>query len=277
MKPLIGTHPNGILESWGINPLTMTQTPTIAEKLAQQGISTHLVSDNGLLDTGLSKILHRGIEYKHRHFGLGDMWDSLYGVLHQTRGQKTYVSMYLPHIDMLSHVYSPLSSQVNHEIKQQLRQLHRIMTDPQIADGRTLFLFVADHGHQDAPNFIRLNSSENTAFYDYMRMPLAGDGRFGYVHLVDINTKYSHLLAINHHLFSENIILVSSQSALLRRGLFGTGTRHPEAMYRVGDVIAILRPTYRLSDIPRPVDKLVSLHAGLSEWEMFVPLLWRVI
>jgi len=273
-KPKSGILPNGILEAWGIDPVAITKTPALGEKLAQNGVATHLLSDKGLLGSGLSKILHRGIEHKHIHLGFHDMWGELRSLLAQTRGQKTYVSMYLHNLDVISHYYHAVSSQTADEIKNQLRQLHSVISDPQIADGRTLFLFVADHGHQDAPNQIRFSESENKPFYDTMRMFFGGDSRLSHLYLRD--GQRENAIQLGKQLFAGNVALVPSEQAL-EAGLFGIGQVHPEAIHRLGDLVSIPRPTYRNIDIPRSSDKVISLHAGLSAWETVVPLLWKVI
>lgn len=273
-KPKAGNLPSGILETWGIDPTVITQTPALGEKLTQNGILTHLLSDRGLLGSGLSKILHRGIAHKHVHFGFHDMWGEFHSLLAQTRGQKTYVSMYLHNLDVISHYYHAISSQTSDEIKNQLKQLHQIINDPQVADGRTLFLFVADHGHQDAPHFIQFSESQNKPFHDTMRMFFGGDSRLSHLYLRDGQRDIA--MRLGKQLFEGNVGFVPSEQAL-EAGLFGTGQAHPEAIYRLGDLISIPRPTYRNTDIPRSSDKVISLHAGLSAWETVVPLLWRVI
>ncbi|HRF94385.1 MAG TPA: alkaline phosphatase family protein [Aggregatilineales bacterium] len=273
-KPYMGNMPLGTLEAWGLDPTTLTRTPTLGQKLAERGVPTHLLSDKGLLGSGLSKMLHVGIEYKHKHVGFQDMWGELRKILHDTRGQKTYVSMYLHNMDILSHYYHAVSSQTGAEIKNQLRELHRIVTDPEIADGRTLFMFVADHGHEDAPNFIHLDSPENMPFYETLRMFYGGDARLGHLYLRDGYRERA--LELGKQLFADKMALIPSETAL-EAGLFGIGDVHPEAIYRLGDLITILRPTYRHVEKMRPSDKTISLHAGLSAWEMLVPLLWKVI
>lgn len=273
-KPKMGNLPNGILESWGIDPTHFTGVPTIAQRLAQNGVPTHICALYTLVGSGLSRMLHTGVEHITPNLGFDDMWGQFRNLLHQTRGQKTYVSMYNHNIDQISHFYHAISPQTSAEIKHQLRQLHQIVTDPEIADGRTLFLFIADHGHQDAPNFIHFNSPENFAFYDTFRMFFGGDVRFSYLYLRD--GQRENAMQLSNQLFGENLALISSEMAL-EAGLFGTGERHPESKHRIGDLIGIPRPTYRLADTPRPEDKVFSLHAGLSAWEMLVPLLWKVI
>ncbi|MDX2075347.1 MAG: hypothetical protein SFZ02_02870 [bacterium] len=273
-KPKMGDLPSGILETWGIDPTQFTQVPTLAQRLAENGVSTYICALYNLIGSGLSKILHTGVQHITPNLGFDDMWGQFRNLLHQTRGQKTYVSMYNHNIDQISHFYHAISPQTSAEIKHQLRQLHQIVTDPEIADGRTLFMFVADHGHQDAPNFIQFNAPENRPFFDTFRMFFGGDVRFSYLYLRDGQRDTAIRQAKT--LFGENIALISSETAL-EAGLFGRGNHHPEAKYRIGDLIAIPRPTYRHADIPRPEDKVFSLHAGLSAWEMLVPLLWKVI
>lgn len=273
-KPKMGNLPNGILESWGIDPMQFTGVPTLPQKLAEKGVETHLLSLYSLLNSGLSKMLHPAVQHKHIHLGFDDMWGEFRQLLQQTRRQKTYISMYNHNIDQLSHFYHAISPQTTTEIKHQLRQLHHIITDPDIADGRTLFLFVADHGHQDAPNVIQFNAPENYRLSDTFRMFFGGDVRFSYLYLRDAQRE--NAIRLSKQLFGDTIALIPSERAL-EAGLFGFGTHHPEATYRIGDLIAIPRPTYRHADIPRPEDKIVSLHAGLSAWEMLVPLIWKVI
>jgi hypothetical protein len=275
-EPVHAPEDTSPLENWGLQAGEFIPVPSLAEQLSTVGVPTHLLLMYSLFNTGLSRLLHRGIRHMHPHLGLNDLWMRLRDVLMQTKGQKCCLSVYIPNVDALSHAYGDDTLYLRAEIRHQMQQLRQIVSDPAVQDGRTLLLVTADHGHANALNVIDIDQDARFApVRSAMRGSAGGDERFLYLYLRE-GTAASIVEYLNNEL-GDLLTAVPIETAL-QGGLFGdikaSERWHPELRQRLGDVLVLARPGVRLSDTQR-LSPIVSVHAGLSAAEMMVPLLWR--
>jgi hypothetical protein len=264
------------LENWGLSAKDFIPVPSLAEQLSTVGVPTHLLLMYSLFNTGLSRLLHRGIWQMHPHLGLNDLWMRLRDVLMQTKGQKLCLSVYVPNVDALSHAYGDDTPYLRAEIRQQMQQLRQLLSDPAVQDGRTLLLMTADHGHANATQVIDIDQDARFASVrGAMRGSAGGDERFLYLYLRE-GTSAAVVDELNSQL-GDLLTAVPVETAL-QGGLFGNPADsdrwHPELRQRLGDVLVFARPGVRLTDTQR-ISPIISVHAGLSAAEMLVPLLWR--
>lgn len=274
--PAFGQHKPGAFVEWGADPEGFVPVKTVAEQLGSVGVSTHLLLDKGMMGSGLSRMMHRGVQDEHRyvHAGTHDIWMRLHDVLSRTAGQRCYVNVYWPVVDTLSHLYGAQSTYVKNEIKYQMRELRTVLASDRVRDGQTLVLIFADHGHYDAPTEINLNTDQRIRpIRDAMRGAFGGDARFAQLYLRA--GKVHPVINVLNQDFQNDLAWIEPEAAL-QSGLFGTGDVHPQVMARLGDLIIIARQGIRLSDTLRP-KKAVSIHGGLSDWEMLVPFMWKQI
>lgn len=246
-----------------------------AQHLANQGVSSHLLLHQNLMGTGLSRILHRGVTDRYAHGGYSDFWMRFSDALHETAGQACYLSAYYPAVDGLSHLYGAKNKYVYNEIRQQFELLKEVLASPAVRDGKTLLIVTADHGHIDAPIPINLQTdTRSEPIRRAMRTGLAGDMRLGHLQLRNGTSQWV-LDAIAEN-YADSLSAVESSEAI-KTGLFGTDAIYAETYHRLGDVILIPRGDYRLLDPSVGIIDLVSVHAGLSAEEMFVPFIWSRI
>lgn len=273
-KPAVGTHRNGDLERMGVMPEALVHAPSLAGQLAEQGVPTHVLLDYRLLGSGLSKILHRDIGDSLMHTGNQDFWPRLEEILSQTRGQRCYVNAYWPVVDSLSHFYGDDAPYLRDEIRSQMQRMADILSNPEWQDGRTLVMIVADHGHANAPDVLRLDHDPAAApIYEAMRLTFGAEARLAYAYLRD--GQRDRIIQAAAQSLPQDLAVVDIDAAL-EAGLFGASGLYTRLRDRLGDVLLIPRPGLRLADDDRP-DKSVSIHGGLSEAEMLVPLLWKRI
>jgi hypothetical protein len=272
--PLNGRLNHGVIFDWGFDPDTFLPVPTISEALADVGVPTYLLTHKNLLGTGLSRIMHRGVDHTRLHGGGADFWILLEELLESTAGQRCYIHAYLDNVDTLSHLHGARSRYLLSEIRSQLTYLRKIVSNPAIQDGRTLVLIASDHGHHDVHHNINLHLDEDaTPIYDAMRMGAGGTGRMNFLYLREgfrqqvINTVETR--------FNDCLTWLDGLEAL-EAGLFGNYPAHPEAKYRMGDLILIARQGWAINDRPRRIMPF-SRHGGLMEDEMLVPLIWKQI
>jgi hypothetical protein len=273
-RPVPGKSAPDTFADWGMNPMDLVAVPGVCEHLVANGVQTHLVLHHMLTNTGLSRILHRGVNKIHTHLGYGDFMLRIRDVLRLTQGQRAYVSIYWPAMDSIAHAYGIHTPYTAAEIKLQLRALRDMLRDPAVSDGQTILFIMADHGHYDSLKPISLAEEKAAPIRNSLALSLTGDERFAYAHVRDgrreilldaIRTRYADQLA------------VIDTSMAMAVGLFGVPDQlSPEAEHRFGDLVLIPRLGYRVVDAVVPPTNLVSVHAGLDAWEMLVPLLWKV-
>ncbi len=263
-------------EAANLQPEQFVPVPSVPQRLAEAGVPTHLLLMRALFNTGLSRFMHRGVQQMHPHLGLNDLWLRLHDVLVGTKGQKCYVNIYVPNVDTLSHDYGADSLYLRDEVLRQFRKLRRIMDDPDVQDGRTLFLITADHGHENTAQVIDIRQDPRFAPVRDAMSGFGGDERFLYLYARE--GMCEPLLACLNSELGDVLSAVDRETAL-QAGLFGDPARagewHPEIRGRVGDIVIFPRPGVRFTDSQYKIPPLVSIHAGLSPVEMLVPLIWR--
>ncbi|MCU0498580.1 MAG: alkaline phosphatase family protein [Anaerolineae bacterium] len=273
-SPVAMNRVPNVFEGWGYPPERVIPVSGLSEQLKAVGVPTHALLDYKLAGTGLSRILHRGLHQFHPHVGSGDMWLRLRDTLYQTRGQKCCVSVYLPNIDSISHAYGHDTEYLRAEALTQFTMLHEILNTLDLHDGRTLFILTADHGHHTVRKVIKiLEDPRWNEIVRCFRSTSGGDARFTYLYLRE-GTR-DRVQAMIAERFPEELVTFTPEEAIAA-GLFGTDTPHPDLESRLGDLIVVSRLGTRLQDRNNESNS-VSSHAGLSDWEMLVPFLYRRI
>lgn len=263
---------SGAFADWGLLPEDFVTQPRLAQTLAEVGAETYLYHHKNLINTGLSRIMHTGIQHHIGHHGYSDMWLGLEELLVETRGQKAYISIYNPAVDTLSHAYGAHGKHLQNELVDQFTNLRRVLSNPAIQDGRTVVLMLADHGHHAITDKLALHREGRAEpIWTAMRSGGGGEARFTYLYLQAGSTEQVLDTVVQE--FSDCLAAVSGQTAL-EQGLFGNGLMHPNTANRIGDVILLPRLGYFIEDHMRSKHP-VSRHGGLSDWEMLVPLLWK--
>ena len=263
---------SGAFADWGLPPETFVTQPRLAEILAEVGVETYLYHHKNLIGTGLSRIMHMGVQHHIAHHGFSDMWLGLEELLVETHGQKAYISIYNPAVDTLSHAYGAHGKHLENELVDQFSNLHRVLSNPAIQDGRTVVLMLADHGHHAITDKLSIHLDERMKpIWDVLRSGRGGEARFAYLYL-QANAVDQVLDTVAQE-FSDCLAAVTGPDALAQ-GLFGGGIPHPNAENRIGDVILLPRLGYFIEDHMRSQHP-ASRHGGLSDWEMLVPLLWK--
>ncbi|MGQ9889162.1 MAG: alkaline phosphatase family protein [Aggregatilineales bacterium] len=263
--------PENTFAQWGLNPDTFIPVEGLAAALQKAGVPTHLLLDYRLIDTGLSRLLHRGVSERHLHVSFSDFWLRLGDTLRATAGQRCVVSVYWPAVDALAHLYGADTPYLRAEVRQQFEALTCLLADERVRDGRTLFLFLADHGHYDVSQFVDLSRYPQAGpVRAARRCGMSGEGRLPYLNLLPAGRDEA-LEALSRD-FAALLYWVDARAAAYA-GLFGPETPYAESLHRLGDVVLIPRLGYIVID--SPAEPSVSAHGGLADWEMLVPFIWK--
>ncbi|GIV81947.1 MAG: phosphodiesterase [Anaerolineae bacterium] len=269
-RPLAGKHRAEELEDWGLDFQTFLPVETIAEALAARDVPTYALLQKDLYGSGLSRVMHRGVRQVARHFGYTDLWVELRQLLHRTRRNRCFISVYWGAVDGISHLFGTVTEQTVTEVRRQLQDLRDVLLGDGVGDRRTLFMLVADHGHAPVPDYLDL--SQHAPLMEALRCGLGGEGRFAHLYL-----RHGYYQQVRDYVaerFSGQVAALNPAEALAA-GLYGPETVYAETGPRLGDLTLVAREGVTLGDRPRDGDHSLSRHGGLSAREMLVPLIMR--
>jgi hypothetical protein len=272
--PAVGKHMPNTFSQWGMEPADFVGMKGLAEHLAEHDIPTYMISDKMLWGTGLSKILHRGVQEGILHLGLNDMMLRLGDALRQTQGQRAYVAMYYHGVDSTAHFYGAHNRYTHHEIKQTLKGIRDVLADKSLRDGKTTFIITADHGHADVNHKIDVaEHPQGRLLRERMAMSLSGDNRLPIATIRDGQRQAIQDILQEH--FADSATFIHSEDALFG-GLYGIPADgiYEETRFRLGDMIFVPRQGTIFEDRSVFALDLVSWHGGLSDWEMITPFIW---
>ncbi len=271
-RPLNGRHRNEALEEWGLDFDTFLPVPTLGETLAAHDIPAYVLLQNDLYGSGLSRVMHRGVRQAVRHYGYTDLWIELRNLLHKTRRNRCFVNIYWGAVDGISHLHGTVTEHSITEIRRQFTDLRDTLAAQGVGDGRTLFMLAADHGHTPVPDSV--NVGECALVNEALRCGLGGEGRFTHLYLRDGYRE--PVAALLREQFGNKVAPLATTEAL-RAGLFGPETPYSESGPRLGDLTVLVRQGVVVDDRPRRQNGSLSRHGGLTDREMLVPLLMRVL
>lgn len=268
--PERGHHLQDVMAKWGLSPEDIVKSKGLSQHLHEQGIPTYNVTNQAFVGTGLSRILHRGIEHTTTHKGLSDMMGQVENVIRETKGKRSYVSIYWEAVDSLAHKYGAHHDYTNNEIREKIFALRDLSFSSDFRDGETLFILLADHGHYDAIKPIEL--AQDKLLRSAMQMSLSGDERHAYMYL-----RHGTMEAVKDRIeshYADSLTYVETEKAV-EMGYFGENPV-PELVRRAGDLILLPRSGYTVADPVLGALPMISRHAGLSDWEMLIPFIYKL-
>ncbi len=236
--------------------------PTVFERAAAAGIVTTTVLPREFGGTGLTRAALRGGRFAGR-IAYGDLLHTTAAAA--TAGPRTLVYSYLSEIDTLGHVYGPGTAGWTAQLTIVDRLVEDLVT--RLGPG-TRLLVTADHGMVTVDE--RIDIDTEPALTDGVA-EIAGEARCRYVHTApgrtdDVLRRWRGVLG--------DRAWVGTRDDLVVAGLLGPDPE-PDALERVGDVVAIARGTAALvrGETEPRMSRLIGQHGALTDDELLVPLL----
>lgn len=183
---------------------------------------------------------------------------------------KSYLFLYLPHVDDLSHDKGPSHPEVielAHIIEGQLDRLAAA------ASSDVRMVITADHGQIAVPLERQHLLADGDPFLATLWHPPTAVGRFPVFHVH--SERREEFLEIFHERFSPFFSLLTLEEAE-EAGLFGPGEIAPNLRARFGHYVGVARETDTIGYLNpnEPEGKImIGHHGGLSPDEMRVPLI----
>lgn len=242
---------------------------TWRSSLKESGIKVLTATRSIHLESGLSRILHRGQEMIP-YILASDMLTSCRKALEESG--PTLIVMYYSGLDALEHLYGPNSEEATLEIQSLEYFIKIALFDKltKIVRKETMLLLTADHGQSETSEVYFLKDIPDIR--DHLVIPPVGDSRATF--LFPKNDEGDQL----REAFEKKIKgfkLVYSKE-LIKRGAFGSTGNQSKLQEKVGNTVALgignKAILYPYSEKDREKSKRGS-HGGMSANEMIVPLL----
>ncbi len=263
--PFRPRHGGPAYSAAGIDPLQIFHWPNVFERMQA---ACAVVTPHYLADSDYS----RATTGAARQFPYRDLKGYFAAVRNalQMPASRRYVYAYWPELDSLCHRHGTRSEPVAAHFADLGTELDRFLDTA--ADGETLVLLCADHGHIDTAPEFTLEIDEHPELGQCLTLPLCGEPRaaFCYVH-ADAARHFEQYVGNE---LADQCALVS-RSQLLASGLLGTGRAHSEISRRIGDYLVLMRDRWVIRDRLPGEQKVVQVgvHGGVSAEEMHVPLI----
>ncbi len=217
-------------------------------------------SDFNLAHLGKSQLL----SYRN----LDEMFAQLLATLRSAT--RKFVYAYWPELDTLGH-RAGMGSAV---ARQHLLVLDRAfeMLLKQLEGTDTLVVLCADHGQVDTTPPDRIQLDDHPELENTLVLPLCGESRSVYCYLRP-GCERAFDDYIDQHFAAKARAYASPD--LLGSHWFGLGEPHPRLHQRIGDRVLLMQEHYVLKDwlVQERYHDLVGVHGGLSEDELYVPLI----
>lgn len=257
----------GGLRRAGFRPEAFLPVSTFGPYLRRHGVTPYAFQPAYISGSGLSQMLLSEVE-PLPYRTLSDLTISLRDLLHARPRERSYIYLYWPEIDSLSHRFGPDDERVALEFRQFSYQLARLLELLRAgAPSGTLFLMTADHGQIATPRDPNLELRNHLPFVEMLAMLPSGEQRLPYLFLRPGRQEEAAAYVEEH--WPGQFRMVSAER-LLASGLLGPGEVYSRLPSRLGDAVLIPQGNAYLwwgqGDNP-----LLGRHGAFSPEEMLVP------
>ena len=260
------------LVSMGLEPGKFLPGPNIVEVFQSAGVSVYDLMPYQIMKSGLTRILHRGVDKLTPFISASDMWITLRRLLESAGDQPTYVHAYHAPADSIAHYYGPGDEALDAELRAFIYSMQTEFLDRLSLQARagTLLVIGADHGQTLTPRSSAIELHKQPVWNDLVMMPTS-EARIAYAHVRAGRTQaFRDGLARD---LPGKLIAVDTREAL-DAGLWGPGPVHPEVSSRLGDLLLLATGDGWLADPTGQMPDFRGMHGGLTPEEMLVPSLW---
>jgi hypothetical protein len=231
-------------------------------------VASHIVAPQHIARSAFN-LSHRGRAELHAYQTMEQMFDLAARVLRAGTG-RNYVYAYWPELDRIAHEQGIGSRQS----RDHLAQLDAGFADfvAQSAGSDTLVVVTADHGMIDSAQDRVIELDAHPLLRDTLALPLCGEPRVSYCYVKpDRCGDFEHYATRELGCCAD--LWLSRE--LVTAGYFGPGDPAPALYERVGHYTLIMKENFVIKDwlFGERHYTQVGVHGGLSEQELYVPLI----
>ncbi len=250
-----------------VPPKEIYYTDSLFNKMQAKGF---VVLPEGLRSSPYNQVLG-GNARLVGHRNLKSLFSKTTKILKKNHG-KNYIMSYWPGLDAAMHKYGVNSPESLNEFNAINQKVGAFLDEVKTLSPKTAVIITADHGLVDCPPERTIWLKDHVPLQQSLSVPLCGESRaaFCYVHPSRVPQFEAYVKEHLGHAF--NLI---SYEQLVSLEYFGLFTPHPRLFDRVGDYLLIAKENYMLREdlVGEERETLIGHHGGVSEQEMFVPLI----
>jgi len=214
-------------------------------------------------------LAHRGKALIKPYETLSECFKFTHDIIYSNQ-QKKYIYTYWPMFDGMAHEKGVGSQEVAQHFEDIDHAFARFIKD--IKGSNTLVIVTADHGIIDSGPDYCIELEDHPALQDILTMPLTGERRMAYCYVEsNRHAEFKDYVQTN---FSDELQIMDSRQ-LIEQQFFGLGSPHPQLHHRVGDFTLSMKRNMTIMDTVPGERRFyhIGTHGGLSEQEMYVPLI----
>ncbi len=231
---------------------------------------SYFVIAEKLKDTPYDTVVSKGAKSVVGFSNFADSMEKIYGII-QSNSNKKFVLHYWDGIDSKSHLDGTVKAIPHFE---ELFQ-HILELSEKIKSNcpKTAILVTADHGLIDIPKGHTINLKDHPKLEETLTLPLCGESRAAFCYVRAPYREQFELYVKNE--LNEYCWLLSMKE-LFDSEIFGFFDPHPQFKYRIPDYILLMKENYMIKDkmLKETRIRMKAVHGGLSEEELYVPLLF---
>ncbi len=263
--PFIPRYGGVSLAHSGIDARWLFDQPSVFERIQVQSF---VVLPQRIIDSAYSRA-HIGPAERRPYTSLGEFFQNVRDILREDDGRK-YVYAYWPDFDGLAHKHGIHST----EVGEHFLELDTAFADflESIQGSQTTVIVTGDHGIIDSTPGKQILLEDHPNLADMLILPLCGEPRVAYCYIHPHQQK-----RIEDYVETQlgDCASLLTREALIEGGYFGLGEPHPRLADRVGHYALVMKDRYVIKDwvLGEHAHTLIGVHGGLSEQELYVPLL----
>jgi hypothetical protein len=254
---------NGLHWPKDVDPLAWQPKPTIYERAAAAGVSAVHVAARAFADSGLTKAILRGADYRPAG-SLGALAAAALDALHGS--ERTLVAVYHGDLDGVGHVYGTNSAAWGYQLAHVDRLAEQIAGDLPLG---TVLYITADHGMVNVGSDDRVDADAVQALREGVTL-LGGEPRARHVYAAP--GAAADVLATWREILGERAWVLSREEAI-KDGWFGPVDERMTD--RIGDVVAAGTGNNAVVAAHAEPNEtaLFGMHGSLTSAEQLVPML----
>ncbi|RKZ36147.1 MAG: hypothetical protein DRQ37_04770 [Gammaproteobacteria bacterium] len=253
----------------GIAAVDVFHQPSIFSELDAQ---THVVLPARLAGSAYTRF-HAGTAERHGCTSLDDFIQLVSGIVHGA-DERSYVYAYWPELDAIAHSEG-IESRSAREHAQELDVAFAELLE-RCRGQEVSFIVTADHGLVDTRPQDWIHLDAHPALADGLALPLCGEPREAYCYLREGKRRAFEEYVASHLGHCCDAI---PGAELISDGLFGLGEADERLKDRVGDYVLIMKDNFAIADrlVGEEPPSYVGVHGGMSDAELFVPLITATV
>jgi hypothetical protein len=249
----------------GVDAHRLFHEPPFSEKINAR---CYVVLPQRIVDSDYT-LVHSGSAERRSYVSLDQCFQCILDLL-RTNHERKYIYAYWPDFDTLAHSDGVGSERVARHFAELEASFEQFFSA--LDTSATAVIVTADHGFIDSEPQKLIRMEDHQELLETLMLPLCGEPRavFCYIHPEKCEQFEGY---VREH-FAASATL-SRSADLIERGYFGLGEPHPRLLDRIGHYTLVMKDNYVLKDWvlgERPYVH-IGVHGGVSEQEMYVPLI----